>query len=258
MVAPRRGIPDHDLNRYLFLLRSLARAARRLPPPHRSVVGIVAVIVALTGFPGVACTPIESSLPADEATSPSSPPGTAEDPGSVLFPGFDSALALGEKVPNLELTTQLGTPLDLADLSGTVIVLGFFSCQHSEGSPGAAAARRLLELQETLRSDLWDRVRIVTVSTEPLLDTPEVLLRCGQDLGTDFDRWTLTATTSADFSATAARLGVLIWDEEGDETSHTLSTLVIDRHGLLADRFRGLTQWSVGDLIAAVVQTAER
>ena len=161
-------------------------------------------------------------------------------------------------MPNLDLTTQLGQQLKLSDLAGTVVILSFFSCQHPEGSPGGALARRLRELQDTLRPDLWEQVRIVTVSTEPLLDTPEVLLRCGQDLGTDFDRWTLTATTSAEFSATAARLGVLIWQEDDDAIAHTLSILVIDRHGLLADRFRGLTQWTVGDLIAAVVQTAER
>jgi len=230
-------------------------AVSRFHHSHHPRAHLAAVLVLLLG---AACTPIELPLPAEEGTTPPGSAGTDERPESLLLPGFDSTLALGEEMPNLDLTTQLGQPLQLTDLAGTVVVLGFFSCQHPEGSPGAAAARRLLELQDTLRSDLWDRVRIVTISTEPLIDTPEVLLRCGHDLGANFDRWTLTTTTSADFTTTAARLGVLIWDEEGDETAHTLSTLVIDQDGFLADRFRGLTQWTVGDLIAAVVQTAER
>jgi protein SCO1/2 len=187
---------------------------------------------------------------------PSSTPGT--DAESLLLPGFDSPLDLGEEVPNLTLITQLGQPLELTDLAGTVVVLSFFSCQHPEGSPGAAAARRLIEFQDTLRPDLWERVQILTISTEPLIDTPDVLRRCGHDLGANPDRWTLTTPTSADFTTTAARLGVLLWNEDGEETAHTLSTLVIDQEGFLADHFRGLTQWSVGDLIAAVVQTAER
>ena len=241
MATPRRSFRD--------------RAVSRFPRLRQLVAGSATIAIALI-LP--ACTPIELPLPADGGTTVSDSSGEDEHPESLLLPGFASALDLGEEMPNLNLTTQLGQPLTLTDLAGTVVVLGFFSCQHPEGSPGAAAARRLLELQDTLRPDLWDRVRIVTVSTEPLIDTPEVLLRCGRDLGTNFDRWTLTTTTSADFTATAARLGVMIWDEEGDETAHTLSTLVIDQYGFLADRFRGLTQWSVGDLIAAVVQTAER
>jgi len=212
---------------------------------------VVALIVS-------ACTPIELPLPADEGATPARSSEEGARPETLLLPGFASTLDLGEKVPNLDLTTQQGQPLELIDLAGTVVVLSFFSCQHPEGSPGAAVARRLLELQDTLRPDLWDRVRILTVSTEPLNDTPEALLRCGHRLGTDFDRWTLATPTSADFTTTAARLGVMIWREEGNATAHTLSTLVIDREGYLADRFRGLTQWSVDDLIAAVVQTAER
>ena len=241
MAASRRSFHDGAASQFLT--------------PHRPRASIVAVLVTLLG---VACTPIELPLPTDEGRTPPDSSGVEEQPESLLLPGFDSALDLGEEMPNITLTTQFGQLLELTDLAGTVVVLGFFSCQHPEGSPGAAAARRLLELQETLRPDLWDRVRIVTVSTEPLIDTPEVLLRCGHDLGANFDRWTLATTTSADFTTTAARLGVLIWEEEGDETAHTLSTLVIDQQGFLADRFRGLTQWSVGDLIAAVVQTAER
>ncbi len=230
-------------------------AASRHPTPHQLCAGIATVAVALIIL---ACTPIELPLPTNQRTTPSESSGASKDSESLLLPGFASTLDLGEEMPNLNLTTQLGQPLELIGLAGTVVVLSFFSCQHPEDSPGAAVARRLLELQDTLRPDLWDRVRILTVSTEPLIDTPEVLLRCGQSLGADFDRWTLATPTSADFTATAARLGVLIWQEEGGATAHTLSTLVIDQQGFLVDRFRGLTQWSVGDLIAAVVQAAER
>ena len=241
MATPRRSFNDW--------------AASRHPTPHQLCAGIATVAVALIVS---ACTPIELPLPTDEGTTLSDSSAASKDSESLLLPGFASALDLGEEMPNLSLTTQFGQPLELVDLAGTVVVLSFFSCLHPEGSPGAAVARRLLELQDTLRPDLWDRVRIVTVSTEPLIDTPEALLGCGQSLGTDFDRWTLATPTSADFTTTAARLSVMIWQEEGGTTAHTLSTLVIDQHGFLADRFRGFTQWSVGDLIAAVVQTAER
>ncbi len=230
------------------------RATSRFSPLHSPRAVIVSVLVFLLG---AACTPIELPPPAEEGPALSDSSGEGVHPDALLLPGLAPVLDLGEEMPNLNLTTQLGQPLELTDLAGTVVVLGFFSCQHPESSPGAIATRRLIELQNTLRPDLWDRVRIVTISTEPLVDTPDVLLRCGHDLGTNPDRWTLT-TTSTDFTATAARLGVLIWDEEGSETAHTLSTLVVDQRGVLADRFRGLTQWTVGDLIASVVQVAER
>jgi cytochrome oxidase Cu insertion factor (SCO1/SenC/PrrC family) len=241
MAAPHSIFPD--------------RATSRFSPPHSRRAIIVSVLVLLLE---AACTPIELPPPVEEGPAPPYSSGEGEHPDALLLPGLSPILDVGEEMPDLDLTTQLGQPLELTDLAGTVVVLGFFSCQQPRSSPGTAAALRLIELQDTLRADLWDRVRIVTISTEPLIDTPDVLLRCGSDLGTNPDRWTLTTMMSADFTAIAARLGVLIWDEEGDETAHTLSTLVIDQQGILADRFRGLTQWTVGDLIASVVQVAER
>jgi cytochrome oxidase Cu insertion factor (SCO1/SenC/PrrC family) len=92
---------------------------------------------------------------------------------------------------------------------------------------------------------------------EPAQDTADELRRCARNLGADLDRWTLTFSTAPDFTGVAARLGVVVWEEEAGDISHTLSTLVIDRRGALVDRFTGLSQWTVADLIAVVVHTVE-
>ena len=248
MIAFFRSSGDRHMSRASLLLS-------RTPFPRRLSGGTATILLALFLS---SCTPIEMPLPADAGTATATSSADPAGLESPLLPDFAPALELGEEVPNLDLETQDGQPLALDDLSGLVVVLSFFSCRHPEDSPDAALSRRLIEFQDTLRPDLWDRVKIVTISTEPLEASPKALLRCGHRLGADFDRWTLATPTSADFTATAARLGTVIWQEEEEITAHTLSTLVVDQRGLLVDRFRGLTQWSVGDLIAAVVQTAER
>jgi len=203
-----------------------------------------------------ACTPIELPGPADDASPLDTSPAESARPGTQVVPEFAQPLGLGEQVPDFGVITQEGESVQFTGLTGSVVILSFFSCRHPDGSPGRILARRLRELQDTLRPDLWDRVQIFTVSVEPTNNTAGELRRCGESLGADFDRWTFAAPSAADFTGTAAKLGVVIWHEE-QETAHTLSTLVIDQQGAVADRFPGITQWSVDDLIAVVVHTAE-
>jgi protein SCO1/2 len=233
----------------------LAQGSR--PSPAFSRRWIPSAAAALAILLATSCTPIELPGASDEGATNSQPGISSTLSEEVRLPELDEPIRRGEQVPGLDLVNQDEQAIELADYLGKVLVVSFFSCQHPDGSPGPAMARRLHELQQTLRPDLWDRVHILTVSVEPAHDTADELRRCARSLGADLDRWTLTLSTAPEFTTVAARLGVMVWEEEAGETSHTLSTLVIDQHGALADRFTGLSQWTVADLIASIVHTAE-
>ncbi|MGA4643211.1 SCO family protein [Limisphaera sp. 4302-co] len=88
-------------------------------------------------------------------------------------------------VPDFVLTNQSGIAVTRADLRGHpwVADIIFTRC----AGPCPILTRRMKMLQDALPADR--PVRLVTLTTDPAYDTPEVLRRYGEKFGADFRRW---------------------------------------------------------------------
>ena len=89
------------------------------------------------------------------------------------------------QVAAFTLTNQLGEPVSLADLKGHVWVadLIFTRC----AGPCPKMTRQMKELQDALQAT--SRARLITLTTDPGYDTPQVLKRYGDRFGANADRW---------------------------------------------------------------------
>jgi len=112
--------------------------------------------------------------------------------------------------------------------------------------------RHFASIQQTIKNDpALKRVHLVSVSFDPLTDTPPVLKKHAQSLDADPARWTFFTGDRDDIDQFAARFGVSISRELNDarDITHNLRTVVIDSSGRLVKVYTG-NEWTPAQVIA--------
>jgi cytochrome oxidase Cu insertion factor (SCO1/SenC/PrrC family) len=139
------------------------------------------------------------------------------------------------------LTNQLGQAVSLRDLRGKVWVgdIIFTRC----GGPCPKLAEQTGELQTALLGD--KAVRLVTLTTDPEYDTPEVLKRYSERFKADPAHWWFLSGTKKEIAALAID-GLKLTAMEKEPASrenpadlfiHSLLMVVVDKHGRLRAAF---------------------
>ena len=101
-------------------------------------------------------------------------------------------------------------------------------------------------LQKTLKADpVLNHARLVTISFDPVTDTPAVLTRHARSLDADLSRWTFLTGDRDDVDQFASRFGVSVARSLTDarDITHNLRTAIIDADGKLVKAYTG-NQWS--------------
>jgi protein SCO1/2 len=112
--------------------------------------------------------------------------------------------------------------------------------------------RHFVTLQKTLKEDsALKNVRLVTVSFDPITDTPAVLKRHAKSLNADLTRWTFLTGDRDDVDQFASRFGVSIARSMSSQLdiTHNLRTALIDADGKLVKVYTG-NDWSPDQIIA--------
>jgi len=106
--------------------------------------------------------------------------------------------------------------------------------------------RHFATLQKTLKADpALKHARLVTISFDPVTDTPAVLTRHAKTLDADLSRWTFLTGDRDDVDRFASRFGVSIARSLTDQRdiTHNLRTAIIDADGKLVKAYTG-NEWS--------------
>ena len=136
------------------------------------------------------------------------------------------------------LTERSGQSVALADLKGKVWVADFFysACP----GPCPMLSSRLSELQKVLGND--DRIRFVSISTDPGRDTPEVLRQYAAKLQAT-DRWLfLTGSQEAIRSLAFENFKLPFSEDPGapEPIIHSTRLILIDQTGKIRGLYDGL------------------
>jgi len=138
-------------------------------------------------------------------------------------------------VGEFALTNQHGKTVSAADLRGKVWIANivFTRC----AGPCPLMTKAMKEIQDSTDP----RVRLVTLTTDPDNDTPEVLKRYGEKFGADFNRWSFL-TGSKDQIARLAVNGLKLVAQEkpaaerespADLFIHSTLFVIVDQAGNL-------------------------
>jgi protein SCO1/2 len=177
-----------------------------------------------------------------------------------LLAGMDHAdsataeLALGAAVPDFTLTDQAGRNVRLSQLAGKVLVSSFIYTSCPLPNYCFRLSNNLGRLQKRFADRMGRDLVLLSVSIDPVHDTPEVLAKYAATWKADAKSWHFLTGPEPEVRSVCRRFGVNFWPDEGALT-HSLHTIVIDRQGKLVANFEGneFTAEQLGDFVESVL-----
>jgi protein SCO1/2 len=171
-------------------------------------------------------------------------------PEFVVAPAPDALQQTFWKLPDFSLTERSGQPVTLADLAGKVWVADFFysSCP----GPCPMLSSRLSDVQKQVGHD--PRVRLVSISTDPKKDTPEVLRSYAERFHAN-ERWLfLTGPKAAvlDLARDGFKLPFAEDPNAADPITHSTRLILVDQTGAIRGLYEGVGGEGIDRLVADI------
>ena len=191
---------------------------------------------------------------------------------AVLLAGLKSSLARNPHLPvygqvgDFTLTNQAGAAVSLADLRGHpwVADIIFTRC----AGPCPRMSRQMKELQDALPPG--GSTRLVTLTTDPDYDTPEILSRYAERFGADTNRWMFLTGTKQQIGSLATgslKLSAVERTPEAQSSPndlfvHSTIFVAVDKRGQLRGIFQtageGVSWGKQKQKLLAAIQHLER
>jgi protein SCO1 len=165
------------------------------------------------------------------------------------------SLEPGESVPNFTLTDQRKRPVRLSDLRGKVVALNFVYTSCALPNFCLRLANNFNVLQKRFAKRLGPDLVLLTVTFDPVHDTPEVLAKYAEQWKADGAVWHFLTGSESDIQRVCHLFGVHAFPNEG-LMDHSLHTVLIDRQGKLVANVEGnqFTATQLGDLIEGILK----
>lgn len=157
---------------------------------------------------------------------------------------------LYHSIPKFQLINQLGDTITDRNLSGVVTIVDFFytSCP----SICIDMTKNLHRIQEHFMQKDQDKVRILSISVNPEIDTPEKLLEYVYENDVNSKMWNLLTGDKA-LIYELARKGFMLTATEGDggpnDFIHSEKLIIIDREKRIRGYYNGTSEQSADDLV---------
>jgi protein SCO1/2 len=184
-----------------------------------------------------------------EAPLPEAPP---EAPAASS--GFE-LLKPGEAVPDAKFVDQDGRKRGFSSFKGSTVLVTFIYTKCPMPTFCPLMDQHFVTIQTRLHDDaeLQRRVRLVSVSFDPIVDTPPVLKAHAKELGADLKTWTFLTGGRDDIDRFASRFGVSVARNPNDQRdiTHNLRTAIVDADGKLAKVYIG-NEWTPDQALADV------
>ena len=185
------------------------------------------------------------------------PPPEAPNPSASS--GFE-LLKPGETVPDGAFVDQSGRKRRFSAFKGSPVVMTFIYTKCPLPTFCPLMDRHFAALQTSLRADAsLQAVHLVTVSFDPITDTPAVLREHAKRLNADLTRWTFLTGDRDEIDQFAARFGVSISRAMNDarDITHNLRTVIVDRDGKIVKVYTG-NDWSPDQVLTDLKNLASR
>ncbi len=150
------------------------------------------------------------------------------------------------QAPAFVLLNQEGNRFDSTTLRGKVVVLNFIFTTCTDVCPLFTA--NFAQLQRTLKNEPAGNVFLVSITTDPEVDSPKVLKSYAQRYGADFQNWTFLTGSESQLKQVWKGFDVRVIKKGRGLVQHTSLTTVIDRQGIRRFNFFG-EKWPLKDLL---------
>jgi protein SCO1 len=176
-------------------------------------------------------------------------PPHAHDTGS--HQKTPTAVAPNVKAPDFTLIDQDGKRFLSTSLRGKIVVLDFIYTTCTDVCPPFTA--NFAALQRWLKPEQKSAVFLVSITTDPEIDSPKIFKAYANRYGADFSNWAFLTGTEAQLKEVWKGFGIRVISRARGLIQHDSVTTLIDRQGvrrvnhfgekvLLADVERDLLQ----------------
>ena len=169
----------------------------------------------------------------------------------VMDPGSAAArLMPGQAIPDFTLTDQNQRTVSLHQFAGKVVALNFVYTRCPLPDYCYRFSNNFGRLQKRFAGRMGRDLVLLTLTFDPVHDQPEKLAVYAQTWKANPEVWRFLTGSADDVRRVCSWFGVEFWSDEALLT-HTLHTVIIDRHGKLVTNIEG-NQYSaeqLGDLV---------
>jgi protein SCO1/2 len=139
--------------------------------------------------------------------------------------------------PEFALTNQDNRRVTLGDSSGTVRAVTFIYATCKDTCPALTA--KMAVIQNKLGADFGKRVRFVSISVEPEIDTPVVLKAYAEKFGADPAGWSFLTGNPEEIQDVVRKYGAFAKRLKPGDVDHLFLTSLIDRKGMVRVQYLG-------------------
>ncbi|WP_400164151.1 SCO family protein [Brevibacillus sp. TJ4] len=140
-------------------------------------------------------------------------------------------------LPAVTLETLDGKPYDLAQSNGNVRLVELIYTRCPDICPLTTV--KMVQLQKRLQAEqrMGNGIEFLTVTIDPVNDTPEVLRTYAKHTGIQPQGWTILRGDEETIKAVTTSLGFFVNQMEDGFLSHTSSTYLVDENNLVLRKF---------------------
>lgn len=143
-----------------------------------------------------------------------------------------------DPAPAFRLTDQDGNARALEDFRGQIVLLDFIFTRCPGPCPILTGLH--VKVQKELSPELRARTRFVSISLDPLRDTPAVLREYAKARGADLANWSFLTGAPDEVDAVLKSYGVGSMRTADGQIEHVVVTFLIDGNGQIVRRYLGL------------------
>jgi len=143
-----------------------------------------------------------------------------------------------KQAPNFTLSGLDGQKVSLSDSNGKVRLVEFLFTSCPDVCP--MTTYNMVKLQNELKKkDQWgNQVQFISITFDPLRDTPEVFRKYGDRMGMDYSGWTLLTGTEEETAEVAKSFGVTVQKMPDGQFVHSVTSLfLVDGSGKIRKIF---------------------
>ncbi|HEY7168960.1 MAG TPA: SCO family protein [Candidatus Binatia bacterium] len=141
-----------------------------------------------------------------------------------------STALLNVKAPDFVLTDQDGKRFDSAALRGKVVAIDFIYTTCTDVCPLFTA--NFAQMQRVINKEHPGSVFFLSITTDPEIDSPQVLKSYAQRYGVDFRNWAFLTGTPSQLKPVWNGLGIRVINKGRGIVQHTSLTTLLDRRGI--------------------------
>ena len=161
----------------------------------------------------------------------------------------------GQPVEDFALTDQTGQRVALSQFAGRVVALTFIYTSCPLPDYCFRLSNNFGRLNKRFAGRMGGDLILLSVTFDPVHDRPEVLTKYAATWKADPQSWHFLTGSFAEVKDVCRKFGLNFWQDD-DLLTHSLHTLVIDRHGKLAADLEGneFTAEQLGDFLAVEME----